>query len=125
MQRTYRKRVTRVNRIMSDSRESFEVQRDDDARDALDRILATEDAHAGVRVFGGRATALQDEATSVGSDRDGEQLDREERAALRRVGGLSTELADVTEVEYRQVRLENVVLIGVYTPSESVEDAEN
>ncbi|HEY6800520.1 MAG TPA: GTPase HflX, partial [Agromyces sp.] len=38
---------------------------------------------------------------------------------------LSTELADVTEVEYRQVRLENVVLIGVYTPSESLEDAEN
>jgi GTP-binding protein HflX len=110
---------------MSESREISEAQRDDDARDALDRILATEEAHAGVRVFGGRAAALQDEATAVGGDRDGEQFDREERAALRRVGGLSTELADVTEVEYRQVRLENVVLIGVYTPSESLEDAEN
>jgi len=110
---------------MSESPQSFEAQRDDDARDALDRILATEEAHAGVRVFGGRAAALQDEATAVGGDRDGEQFDREERAALRRVGGLSTELADVTEVEYRQVRLENVVLIGVYTPSESLEDAEN
>ncbi|QNO36595.1 GTPase HflX [Protaetiibacter sp. SSC-01] len=101
------------------------VQGDEAPRDALDRILATEGAHAGVRVFGGRAAALQDDATAVGSDRDGEQFDREERAALRRVAGLSTELADVTEVEYRQVRLENVVLIGVYTPSESLEDAEN
>src|SRR3954469_16760197 len=36
----------------------------------------------------------------------------EERQALRRVAGLSTELADVTEVEYRQVRLERVVLVG-------------
>ncbi|GMA92916.1 GTPase HflX [Homoserinibacter gongjuensis] len=78
-----------------------------------------------MRVFGGRAVALQDDATAFGGERDGEQFDREERAALRRVGGLSTELADVTEVEYRQVRLENVVLIGVYTPSESLEDAEN
>src|SRR5690606_29525842 len=122
---TYRKRVTRINRNMTESPESFEAQRDDDARDALERILATEEAHAGVRVFGDRAAALQDDATAYGGTRDGEQFDREERAALRRVGGLSTELADVTEVEYRQVRLENVVLIGVYTPSESLEDAEN
>jgi GTP-binding protein HflX len=39
----------------------------------------------------------------------------EERGALRRVAGLSTELADVTEVEYRQLRLEQVVLVGVWT----------
>jgi GTP-binding protein HflX len=39
----------------------------------------------------------------------------EERGALRRVAGLSTELADVTEVEYRQLRLERVVLVGVWT----------
>ena len=39
----------------------------------------------------------------------------EERQALRRVAGLSTELEDVTEVEYRQVRLERVVLAGVWT----------
>ena len=32
---------------------------------------------------------------------------------MRRVEGLSTELTDVTEVEYRQLRLERVVLIGV------------
>jgi GTP-binding protein HflX len=55
---------------------------------------------------------------------DGLQLDREERSALRRVNGLSTELEDVTEVEYRQVRLERVVLVGVWTDG-TVGDAEN
>jgi GTPase len=52
------------------------------------------------------------------------ELDLEERNALRRVAGLSTELADVTEVEYRQLRLERVVLVGVWTEG-TVTDAEN
>jgi GTP-binding protein HflX len=43
------------------------------------------------------------------------ELDLEARSGLRRVAGLSTELQDVTEVEYRQLRLEKVVLIGVWT----------
>ncbi len=43
------------------------------------------------------------------------ELQLDERSALRRVAGLSTELADVTEVEYRQLRLERVVLVGVWT----------
>jgi GTP-binding protein HflX len=47
------------------------------------------------------------------------QLDLEERSSLRRVVGLSTELADVTEVEYRQLRLERVVLVGVWTEGTS------
>ncbi|MFV2016928.1 GTPase HflX [Micromonospora sp. LOL_023] len=47
-----------------------------------------------------------------------------ERHALRRVAGLSTELTDVTEVEYRQLRLERVVLVGVWE-SGTVTDAEN
>jgi GTP-binding protein HflX len=42
-------------------------------------------------------------------------LELEERSSLRRVAGLSTELTDVTEVEYRQLRLERVVLVGVWT----------
>ncbi|MBB0228039.1 GTPase HflX [Streptomyces calidiresistens] len=62
--------------------------------------------------------------TALDTERDGEQLDREERAALRRVAGLSTELRDVTEVEYRQLRLERVVLVGVWTTG-TAEDAEN
>ncbi|NIJ11245.1 GTP-binding protein HflX [Saccharomonospora amisosensis] len=43
------------------------------------------------------------------------ELELEERASLRRVAGLSTELADITEVEYRKLRLERVVLVGVWT----------
>jgi len=42
---------------------------------------------------------------------------------LRRIGGLSTELEDVTEVEYRQLRLERVVLAGLWTQGTS-HDAE-
>jgi len=57
-------------------------------------------------------------------DHDGEQLDREERAALQRVSGLSTELEDVTEVEYRQLRLERVVLAAVWCEG-TLLDAEN
>lgn len=44
-----------------------------------------------------------------------EQFDLQDRHALRRVAGLSTELQDITEVEVRQVRLEQVVLAGVWT----------
>ncbi|MDO9457271.1 GTPase HflX [Nocardioides sp.] len=47
-----------------------------------------------------------------------------ERHQLRRVAGLRTELEDITEVEYRQLRLERVVLVGVWTEG-SVQDAEN
>ncbi len=51
------------------------------------------------------------------------ELDRADRQALRRVAGLSTELAEVTEVEYRQLRLERVVLAGVWTAG-TFQDAE-
>jgi GTPase len=50
--------------------------------------------------------------------------DLEERQALRRVAGLSTELQDITEVEYRQLRLERVVLVGVWTGG-TLAEAEN
>jgi GTP-binding protein HflX len=52
------------------------------------------------------------------------ELDLEDRRALRRVAGLSTELTDVTEVEYRALRLERVVLVGVWTEG-TAEMAEN
>jgi GTP-binding protein HflX len=54
-------------------------------------------------------TDLRNDDPSVG------ELELEDRASLRRVAGLSTELADITEVEYRQLRLERVVLVGVWT----------
>jgi GTP-binding protein HflX len=57
-------------------------------------------------------------------DRATGDYELEERQALRRVAGLSTELEDVTEVEYRQLRLERVVLVGVWTTGTLVE-AEN
>jgi GTP-binding protein HflX len=84
------------------------------APDSIDRILSRAPSEA-------RATVIRD----VGTDEPtlGE-LDLEERYALRRVQGLSTELEDITVVEYRQLRLENVVLIGVYPHGQSVE-AEN
>ncbi|MFD5518237.1 GTPase HflX [Streptomyces sp. NPDC127066] len=75
-----------------------------------------------------RADALMEEDVAwsheIDGDRDGEQFERSERAALRRVAGLSTELEDVTEVEYRQLRLERVVLVGVWT-SGTIQDADN
>lgn len=52
------------------------------------------------------------------------QMDLEDRTTLRRVDGLRTELEDITEVEYRQVRLEKVVIIGVYSRGHE-NDAEN
>ncbi len=55
---------------------------------------------------------------------DDDSLDLAERNSLRRVAGLSTELQDITEVEYRQLRLERVVLVGVWTEG-TTEDAEN
>ncbi|AEY92161.1 ATP/GTP-binding protein [Streptomyces hygroscopicus subsp. jinggangensis 5008] len=75
-----------------------------------------------------RADALMEEDVAwsyeIDGDRDGDQFDRSERAALRRVVGLSTELEDVTEVEYRQLRLERVVLVGVWTTG-TAQDADN
>jgi GTP-binding protein HflX len=52
---------------------------------------------------------------------DDVSLDLEERHALRRVAGLSTELEDISEAENRQVRLERVVLAGVWTGGTLIE----
>ena len=68
--------------------------------------------------------AIDDLGASDSIDDTAGELDLEDRISLRRVAGLSTELADVSEVEYRQLRLEHVVLVGVWTEG-SAEDAEN
>ena len=63
------------------------------------------------------STAAQHEhADGYADGLDDGALEREARAARRRVAGLSTELEDVSEVEYRQVRLEKVVLVGLELP---------
>ena len=49
------------------------------------------------------------------TEMDKGDFELEERRALRRVEGLSTELEDITEVEYRKLLLERVVLVGVWT----------
>ncbi len=67
--------------------------------------------------------AAFDDAHPPGSDETG-GYELAERQALRRVAGLSTELVDVSEVEYRQLRLERVVLVGVWTGGTLIE-AEN
>lgn len=81
-----------------------------DDSDRLDRILRRGEA----------APIEPEEARSF----DGDQQDLADREALRRVAGLSTELEDISEVEYRQLRLEKVILVGVWG-SGTLEDAEN
>jgi GTP-binding protein HflX len=97
--------------------------------EVINRVLARADGEkprARVSVFSsGKAQALAEPtARHFDESFDGEQQDLADRISLRRVAGLSTELEDVTEVEYRQLRLENVVLIGVY-PKGQVEEGEN
>src|SRR5487761_450722 len=84
---------------------------------------------AGVRgrapeTSGDRREYLSGAAMTVHSQDQTGELDLADRQALRRVGGLSTELADVTEVEYRALRLERVVLIGVWSDG-TLTNAEN
>jgi GTP-binding protein HflX len=71
-----------------------------------------------------------DDLDAVGPDSaglefdDGDQQDLADRLSLRRVAGMSTELQDITEVEYRQLLLERVVLVSVWT-SGTEADAQN
>jgi GTP-binding protein HflX len=58
-------------------------------------------------------------ASSAGVD--GDQLDLADRQSLRRISGMSTELADISEVEYRQLLLERVVLVSVWTTGSQVD----
>ena len=76
--------------------------------------------------------ALLRESARVAADFDADENDFEvssqpelaERHALRRVKGFSTELQDISDAEYRQLQLERVVLVGVWTEG-SAEMAEN
>jgi len=65
-----------------------------------------------------------DESESSAEYTESQQQDLQDRQALRRVHGLSTELEDVSDAEYRQLRLEKVVLVGVWTEG-TLLDAEN
>ena len=115
---------------------SEKLPSDEQLRRTVERVLGRVDAAAQTtiypestgstaqrRVLDTRAREISDNQREH-SEFDGEQEDLAERRALRRVAGLSTELDDVTEVEYRQLRLERVVLAGLWTEG-TVEDAEN
>ncbi len=65
------------------------------------------------RSFGRRGDNADAAVVQDGFSTQGDR-DLADRAALRRVAGLSTELTDVTEVEYRKLQLERVVLVGVW-----------
>lgn len=54
-------------------------------------------------------------AAEYDSAEESSQPELEQRQALRRVAGFSTELQDISEAEYRQLQLERVVLVGVWT----------
>lgn len=72
--------------------------------------------------------ALLRESARVAADFDADESERDaqpqqelaERHALRRVHGFSTELQDISEAEYRQLQLERVVLVGVWTEGTGV-----
>lgn len=115
---------------------SEKLPSDEQLRRTVERVLGRADAAAQTtiypesagstaqrRVLDTRAREISDNQREH-SEFDGEQEDLAERRALRRIAGLSTELDDVTEVEYRQLRLERVVLAGLWTEG-TVEDAEN
>ncbi|GAA1747763.1 GTPase HflX [Kocuria aegyptia] len=108
-----------------------------DLEDVVERVLSRARAR---EQAAGQDTAPEDDSTTPGrlsgrarelaeaedghTAHDGDQQDLEERRALRRVAGLSTELEDVTELEYRQLRLERVVLAGLWTEG-TLAEAEN
>ncbi|HEX2806280.1 MAG TPA: GTPase HflX, partial [Kineosporiaceae bacterium] len=85
---------------------------------------ADQGARAVRRILSRAGTAHGDDLPQDHQSLDGDQFDLADRQALRRVAGLSTELQDVTEVEYRQLRLERVALAGLWTGGSPV-DAEN
>jgi GTPase len=108
-----------IDRILAKDAASSRAAREDDALDAQDSQSRAGASHPII----GRAQAVSKLAREHSSF-DGDQSELAERNALRRTAGLSTELEDVTEVEYRQLRLERVVLAGLWSNG-TMADAEN
>ena len=118
-----------IDRILAADDARRASEREATGRGSADSVVADHEAapDAGTPdrsgALAGRALAL-DEGEDGHTDADGDQDELAARHSLKRVQGLSTELEDMTEVEYRQLRLERVVLAGVWTEG-SAEDAEN
>ena len=72
-------------------------------------------------VLADRSDVLLDDGNGSSADRElrsQQWQERESRNELRHVAGLG-ELEDVTEVEYRRIRLERVVLVGVWSSAQT------
>jgi GTP-binding protein HflX len=89
-----------------------------------DELEATDDWEADEAPDDGPAGDWANQPDPEDAEPTAGAMELAERHALRRVASLSTELEDISEVEYRQLRLERVVLVGVWTGG-TVEDAEN
>ena len=85
----------------------------EETNSAIDRILRRDQR--------AQALGLSDDQPNAF---DGDQQDLLDRAALARVPGLSTQMQDISEVEYRELQLERVVLIGIWGEN-TLKDAEN
>lgn len=78
--------------------------------------------------MGDEFDALMRESARIAAEFDASESDElvdptlelSERHALRRVKGFSTQLQDISEAEYRELQLERVVLVGVWTEGNSV-----
>jgi GTP-binding protein HflX len=82
-----------------------------------DDLRSADDVGAEIELSFDSGIGIDDDLTSE----ERVELELEQRRGLRRVPGITTELEDVTEVEYRQLRLERVVLVGVWTTETLVE----
>jgi len=98
----------------ADQDDPTEAQGNSRGAQAVNRILQRSE----------RAAALGLNDNHDSSLIDGDQFEREDRSALKRVAGLSTELQDISDVEYRKLRLERVILIGIWGQN-TLLDAEN
>lgn len=87
-----------------------------DELDDQDSHLNDSTAADGSELLAGRSEVLHDDRGVQGLPEEWQE--REQRNELRHVAGIG-ELEDVTEVEYRKVRLERVVLAGVWSSAET------
>src|SRR5690625_3410407 len=106
--------------------EPTDPQVDQQVKALIDRILSADDAKpthtSAVHDYAPKGAQALDDGGANHTAFDGDQLDLEQRHALRRVPGRSTELDDVTEFVHRQLRLEQLMVPGLWsdgTPAEA------
>ncbi|QPK81851.1 GTPase HflX [Schaalia sp. ZJ405] len=113
---------------MATSRSAHDPQLivEDDAATPHSELTQEQEARAHdvvARILARQASAL---VSTQGQDHslDAGEWEKDARAGTRRVRGFTQDRSEISEVEYRQVRLERVVLVGLRT-SGTQEEAEN